>query len=363
MKHKPCAAFAALIAIPALATAQSVSPAEFKNVEAPTADYRPFGSNSTSGYRQVQIHDDLKSAKLTINELGFRRDGRAGRYSAFEFTTSIIMSTASLTAASISATFDSNHGSNKVTVVTNKTFKWPAQAADRVAHDFAYRIKLDAPYAFDGTNGGLCWEAQASLFRNIATTVYFDFASASSTNPQMAVAVYGDGCVHSDQISAASLTTSSSMNWPAKTGTIRANCSNMARNSLAIGAIGFSRTSLGAIPLPFMIPGSAQAYSGACYFHASLDLVFATSTDVNRSGNITIPIPVDVQYAGAKLYVQMFSVDDSTPALIKFITTNGSEMQFVPPYTSPALSRVYATGSFTATGSVQKNYGQVTAIY
>ncbi|MCB9890075.1 MAG: hypothetical protein H6833_00325 [Planctomycetes bacterium] len=363
MNAKHLAAVAALLSASSLSAQTAVSPAEFAKTEAPTYDYRPFGSNNANGYRQIQIHDDLKGKKLTINELGFRRDAREGRYSAFEFTTTIVCSTAAIDAPNISTTFDTNHGTNKKSVAISKTIKWPAQLSDDCASTWDYRIKFDSPYAFDGTNGGFCWEAQVALFRNIATTVYFDFANGSSTNPAMAQSYYGTGCVHSQQVNRANLTTSTSMNWAQKTGTVRVNFSYLGLNGLAIGAIGFNRDNFGPIPLPLLIPGSATAYSGPCSFYTTLDLLFATATSSTGAGNISIPIPADINYGGIKLFVQMMSVDDATPAAIKFITTNGAVLQYVPPYTAPAVSRVIASSSLAPTGSLQKNYGMVTAIF
>lgn len=346
------------------ATCQVVSPKHFAQVEGSSYVYRPFGSNNASGWRYQQVHDDLMGMKTTIRELAFRRDApRTNRYSAYEFTVSVVLSTASKTAATMTSTFADNHGTNKKLVTVNRTVKMPATRPDTVAAPWVYRIKLDTPYAFDGTNGGLCWETQTSLFRGIVSTVYMDGASSASANPALAQTYFGQGCVHSSQVNPSAMTTSSSTNYSQKVGSIRVNGSYLARNSLAIGTIGFSRTNLGAIPLPLVIPGSQNAYSGACSIYASLDLVFAAATTSTGSASVTVPIPVDVQYGGAKLFVQLFSVDDQTSASLGLITSNAAEMQFVPPYVVAPISRVYASNTLAATGSLNRNYGLVTAAF
>lgn len=355
-------ALSALVLISA-SSAQVVSPTEFSTVEAPSYIYLPFGSNNSAGWRFAQIHDDLKGKKVTIREIGFRRDSTRSRFPSFEFTVTMKMSTAASTASQIVAAFDSNHGPNKSTVVLNKVIKFPGTSPNGVAAPWDYRIKLDNPYAFDGTQSGLCWEAQVSLFRNMKTTVYFDAAYSQSANPPLAQAYFGEGCVHSTQLNAAGLTSTSSTNYTQKTGTVTFYGSNQAPNSLAIGAIGFSRTMLGALPLPFAIPGSASAYSGTCTLYSSLDVLFAAGTDANGSCNASIPIPVDVNFDGAKLFVQLMSQDPQSNAALNLITTNAVEMQFVKPFGAASVSHVYASNTLSSTGSLQKTYGHVLAIF
>lgn len=356
---------AALVAASSLSSQQAVSPKHFATVEANSWIYRPFGSNSNSGWRYQQIHDDMMGSKLTINEIAFRKDAtQSPRTPAYELNVTIVMSTAAKTAATAVTTFAQNHGANRKIVTLNKLVKMPATFRDGVAAPWEYRIKLDAPYAFDGTNGGLCWEAQTSLFRGQSVTTYFDAASSSSTNPPMAFAYYGTGCYNSTQSRQATLTTSSSVNYTNKTGSIRVQGNYLTRNSLAIGTLGFSRTLFaGVLPLPLELPGSANSYSGPCTMYASLDLVFAATTSSTGYTTATVPIPVDVQYGGIKLYVQLLSTDPGSTAVIPFTTTNASEMQFVPPYKLPGCTRIYATNSLAQTGSLQRNYGLVTALF
>ena len=355
---------ASLSPLAALRAQQRVSPLEFRVVEAPNLASRPFGSHSTNGWRYLQVHDDLRGSKLTIRELGFRRDGaQVLRYSKYECTVSMSMSTAKTSSQTIDAFFDKNHGANKKSVVINRVIKFPATRGGRLVGPWDYRIKLDTPYAFDGTSGGLCWEARVSFFRGLISTVNFDAAWSVSSNPPMAIVPFGAGCVHSEQTRAAVLGASSAMNWNTGVGTINLSGNYQARSALTIGTIGFSRTSLGGIPLPFEIPGSSAAYSGSCRFYVSMDLLFGASTNNAGWSNSSIPIPVDPKFAGLRIYAQMMSVDPSSSAAIQFITTNGVEFQFVPPYKVAPVSSVYASNTLISKGNVQKTYGMVSAIF
>lgn len=345
--------------------AQVVSPKGYEKTEAPSSIYRGFGSRSASGWRYMQVHDDLRGARATVREIAFRRDGlrTTSRYPSYEFNVTLIISTAKTDASTMATSFDANHGTNRQTVAVNQVIKMPATAPGRVADNWDYRIKLSSPYMFNGQSGGLCWEAQTNLFRGPSTTVYFDAAWSRSSNPQMAGTPFGEGCFHSQQRLRATCSASSSLNYSSKIGSLRVNGNYHRPNSLAIGIVGFSRTNFGAIPLPFTIPGSSTQYSGPCQLYTGFDLIFAGTTNSTGTTSTTVPIPVDAQYGGVKLFVQLMSQDPDTGAAIDLVTSNGYELQFVPPYDLPPISRCFSTSSLSATGSVTKNFGIVTAIF
>ena len=341
----------------------AVSPKEFTKTEAPSSDTRPFGSASSTGYRFLQVHDDLKGKKFTVRELAWRRDGtRTGRSSAYQFTCSIVMSTAKTNSQSIDGTFDKNHGSNKKTVLTNRTIKWPASRSQGVARAWDFRIKLDTPYVFDGA-GSFCWESRSLLYRGLTGSLTLDYAWSSNTSPALASGSFGTGCYHSTQTTPANLTVSSSANYRTQTGSLRFFGRGLARNTLAIGAIGFSKTSLAGIPLPFTIPGSGRQYSGPCTFYTSLDIFFGAATTSSGTSSNTVPIPVDVKFAGIKLFSQLLSPDAATGTSIALITSNAAEFQFVAPYKKAPVSRVIASNTASLKGVATKTFGLVTAIF
>ncbi len=359
------ATLASVLALSSTAFSQVlVSPAINKTVEGPTYGSAAFGNNSSSGWRFQQVHDDLRGARATLRELALRRDASiATRYPTYEFNLDLILSTAATTSTTMQAGFDANHGSNRIAVISNKKIVMPATFSDGVAAPFVYRMKFDAPYAFDGGNNGLCWEARVSLMRGLTYTAYFDVAYWQNTSPALAQAYYGSGCTDSTQQTAAQLQASSSASWTQKTGSISLSGYYFARSSVAIAALGFSRSSYGALPLPFVLPGSATAYSGPCSVLASLDVVYATATDSNGYAALQIPIPVEQSFAGAKLFLQWLSEDKATSALIPLITSNAVEMQFVPPYGQTEIAYNVASSPLLSTGTVTGYTGYVVALY
>jgi hypothetical protein len=342
-------------------SAQSiVDPAHFKNTEANSQAYRPFGGNSSGGWRYLQVHDGLQGAKATINQLAWRRDQNRTRHNAYSFRCTLILSTAKNDSANIDATFDNNHGANKQTVVTFKEIKWPGTTGNTVPSPFEYVIKFDSPYAFDGTNGGLCWEAQVTQITNLQTTHYFDAATTASTNPPLATQTYGMGCYHStERAKVMSATGTSSMNWRNSVGTLYLDGSGLPRSSVVIGVLGLSRSNYLGLPLPFMVPGSSTQYSGACYLNTSLDFLIPSQANTSGSARVQFPVPATAAYDGLKLYGMYLAIDNNTNAL-PLVTSNGVEFQWVEPYPTSGISRVYSTNQFSTSGSVNKNYGLVT---
>ena len=343
--------------------AQVVSPAENAVGEGSNRIYRPFGGSSTGGWRYMQIHDDLKGKKVTVNSVAFRRDGATTtNYMSFSVTVTMLMSTAKNDSQKMVSRFDDNHGGNKQTVITNKKFDFPTTIGGHIPAAWSYSMKLDRPYSFDGTNGGLCWEARTTLHTNLRTTVYFDAAWSSSTNPALAVVNYGSGCRHSTQVSNVTASGSSSMNWRGKTGTIWLYGRTLPRTTFAIASLGFSRTRSGPIPLPFTFPGTETGPSGPCKLLVSLDILTAIGTDANGNATLRFPIPLDPGFHGLVMRGQWLAIDRAIQGPLQFVTSNGVEYNFVKPYTTAPVSRSYNTNTFSQTGTVTKAYGLVTRL-
>ncbi|PIE24425.1 MAG: hypothetical protein CSA62_03885 [Planctomycetota bacterium] len=347
-------------------SAQSVvDPAFAKGVEAATYFSMPFGARSNAGWRFLQIHDGLKGKKLQIKQLAFRRE--AGSYSipprsnAFSFRVTLKLSTAKLAYGKIDASFDKNHGTNKRTVVLSKKVNWPATRVQHTAMPFEFILKFDQPYSFDGTSGGLCWEAQISGQQDLRRTIYFDASrDYSNTNPALAVQPFGTGCIHSAEDFAMSARGSSSMNWRGKVGTLYLDGSNLRRNSMAIGVIGFSRTQFAAFKLPFLFPGHKQGSpSGPCYLYTSLDLLFPLSATSSGTARVTMPIPAQNSLNGQRVYGQFLSLDTASSSLLPLVASNGVEFQWVKPYRRTGISYLYTGNSFGLSGSKRINAGLV----
>lgn len=359
--HAPVSVSLAFAAFASTAFAQTiVDPAHFRATESPYQGSRPFGRSSTGGWRYLQIHDGLKGAKATINELAWRRDGDRDRHTAYSFRCTLMLSTAAVAYDKIDQTFDNNHGTNKKTVVNFKEVSWPATRAEMLPAPFEYVIKFDQPYAFDGTGGGLCWEAQLSNIQNIRGTYYFDSAYRSSNDPNLETQPFGQGCYHSLESSPMEARGSSSMSWPSNVGTLYLDGRDLPPNTPVIGVLGVSRSSYAGLPLPFLLPGTMGTYSGPCYIHVSLDIILPSTADNNGNSRVAFPIPARSEFDGRSLYGQWLAIDTASPAPLPLVTSNGMEFQWVEPYPDPELSRVYASNNFANTGSTNVNQGLVT---
>src|SRR5688572_16494455 len=96
-----------------------VSPGHFTNMEGNTGLNLPFPT--TTLYRYQQVHDDVTGSPRTIRGMRYRRDGvGTGAIVAQTFVVNGWMSTAALTASTMSTTFDLNHGTDKTQVLSNK---------------------------------------------------------------------------------------------------------------------------------------------------------------------------------------------------------------------------------------------------
>lgn len=356
---------AAALTVLAAATTAQVSPAYLAKAEGNYYANQPFGNSNANGYRYLQIHDDLKGKSQLIRGLAFRREGNATNtpFMAFSIRLSIHCSTAATTAATVSTTFDANHGGNKQTVLANQVVLFPPTQPGYCPMPFDYALAFSTPYAFDGANGGLCWEVAITQQTNLLTNVYFDFHYSQSTNPQAETDTFGEGCYHSTRFRPAAATCTTSFNWPAETGTLYLNGSELPPTSVVVGIIGFSRVSYGPFPLPWTFPGSATSYSGPCNLYCSLDLLLPGGANTNGDAQVSLPIPLDpATMNGLLLYGQFLAPDQVTRAAIPWISTNGTIWNFVAPYGLTPGAYVLASSTYATTGSVEKNRMYVTEL-
>src|SRR5690606_29880532 len=133
----------------------------------------PFGQNSSTGWRHLQVHDDLTGAPRTFRSLAIRRDAAAqGPYNAYSLRLTLILSKAATTSDTLDATFDANHGPDRITVVNDRTITFPSTAATGGPAPFDYVVPFDVPYSWNGT-GSLCWEVRVQSSTNMLTTYTF----------------------------------------------------------------------------------------------------------------------------------------------------------------------------------------------
>ena len=91
-----------------------------------------------------------------------------------------------------------------------------------------------------------------------------------------------------------------------------------AAGAVGIVSVGFSRTRLGTLPLPFDLGLAVPSLKG-CLFASSLHIILPASLDATGKGKAVIPVPNDPIYSNLPIYCQGVL---ATPAM-QFASTNG----------------------------------------
>jgi hypothetical protein len=343
----PCAA----LFLCGLLGAQSyVSPSHFTNAEGLNNNVFPFGS--AVPFRYCQVHDDVPP--MLVTRLTFRHDGTilgGAIYPAYSITIDAWMSQAATTSTTTVGMFDNNHGQPKFQVVTSKQFNHPASNPTDVPGQFILDYPLDLPFPHTGT-ASLCWEVHTTA-RSTTAAIIHDAAGNTNANPALQTTPALTGCISTGRTGPMAAVGASAMNWPGGSGTLTVNGTEALANGPVLHVLGFSKTSFFGIPLPFTIPASSCVlYNDARVITASL----ATSTGTS-SHSLTVPATPDLN--GATVYSQIWGLDP-TANPVGITTSNLVIHNFIAPYSTLPLTRVYLSGSLGAVGTVALGYGLVT---
>lgn len=344
-----------------------VSPAHFTGAEGGSNNVYPFGATQTP-FRYQQIHDDVPT--MVISGIQFRNNVTpAGtQFAAFDVTIDAWISTATVPSASAGATFDLNHGVDKIQCVTNRTITIPANDPSAIPHPWTLDIPFDPSvvFAFAGAPASLCWEVQLTARTNTVNTPLDAVSGAGTTNvnPTLQSSRWGTGCRATGQTQPMLATqTNTSMNWPASTGAFSVSASQLQSNGFFVWVNGLDTTVWSGIPLPAVIPTSTGAPSGTCTLYT--DLFFLTVAQASGSGAATLSL----QYAatpvlhGFRVYTQVLGLDAAANPF-GLTTSNAAVQQIIAPYTVPfPVARIFLLGSLGATGTVGTDYGLVTRFY
>jgi hypothetical protein len=268
------------------------------------------------------------------------------------------MSTAVTTSSTISTTFDNNHGADKTQVITNKQFNVPASDPDNLPHKFDVSFPFDVGFPFAG-QGSLCWELQVTA-RTVSITV--DYFSGMNANPNLAIlslTALKPGCLATGRATRMGATAATvAMGWPSGTGTLRVTGTNALDSGLVITAVGTSNTNWSGIPLPFLIPGSDTAPSGACNLYNDVFLLQVTVASTAGATTTDVPVPATPALHGLVVRSQNWCIDAMANP-IGVVTSNAVIHQWLAPYGLQPVSRVYLSG-LGATGALGANNGLVT---
>lgn len=337
--------------------AQTVSPVLYTNCEAPSGNIYPFG-NTQVPFRYVQVHDDVP-APMVIQAIAFRHSAATGVIPAHTITMDAWMSTATTTAGTMSTTFDSNHGLDKIQVVTNRTYNVPAYDPFELPGLFVIDYPLDVPFVYLGT-GSLCWEVQVTA-KTLTTQFFYDYCGSlapTSNNPALAANRAGNGCLSTGRTAAMGLAPTSAMNWPGAMGALTLTGSNMLASGAGFLTVGFSHTLWNTIPLPAVIPTSSGAPSGTCTAYAEVLVANLVQATAAGGATFTFAFTPTTSLIGVTLYSQLWGLDLAANPF-GITTSNVAMHNVVGPQTTMPVGRVWLGGSLAATGTFGSN-GMVT---
>jgi hypothetical protein len=292
--------------------------------------------------------------------MAFRHNANATAYPVHSITLDAWLSSAATTSTTASTTFDVNHGADKRQVVTNRLYNLPASEPGDLPGQFVLNYAYDTPFPFPG-NASLCWEVQITVKTHTAS-IFHDALLGANANPNLQSSRAYTGCISTGRTNPMALSPLQNMNWAAGTGTINASATQLVPNGPVLFMRGFSRLNWGGIPLPFEIPGSANAPSGACFLYT--DVWVITPSVASASGSVTNPftVPATPDLNGLTVFTQAWGLD--APANPIGITTSNLVMHnFLAPYGAPPISRIYASGSLNPTGILNVNVNVLPTLF
>ena len=160
-----------------------IDPPQYRWLESERATGFPFGYAQRQVVRHLEIHDGLAGAPRVVAGIALRRaaDDTAPA-PAFDAVVSMRLSTATQDAATISATFDQNHGADAALALPQRIVSFPASGGGPAGlAPFAFVVPADVPFVFGG-GGPLCIELQVASHTN---QVPLAFAlAAEDANPR-----------------------------------------------------------------------------------------------------------------------------------------------------------------------------------
>ena len=347
-----------LLSASALCAQQAVAPQHFTNASGFTSESGALG-DTRSPYRYLQVHDDMNGRPMTIHALSFRRDDQTTTaYAAWNVVLDVFLSTAATTATAMSTTFDANHGANKTQGLAFGIVSFPATSHGPIPRPFEFRVPLTTPFLWSGT-GGLCWEMRLQS-RSNTTTNLFDAVSGSSTNPSPPVTSLGRGCRATGYTGTQYVTLAgdSQPNWTGGAVNLTYTGSRMPPSSVAIMMFGTSPTSFFGVPLPFEIPDTAAAPSGACSVYNSMALAIPALTTSTGALSANLAVPATMEFNGGRVFAQAVA-PDAVANPVGVVTSNSIEQNLVANYTAVPVGKVELASSLGATGTRTNNSGKV----
>ena len=353
-----------LAALPAAgAAAQIVYPPEFRVVEGNGGLAHGMSSGSNES-RFLQINE---SNPGVFHALSFRRDGgRPGTIPAQAIVADIYCSHALKGYQTIDPVFDNNHGYIKVKVVNTGVFVFPETTDAPIPNPFVYRFPFDVPFPYDATRP-FCWEI-VTHYRSSSQPFFLDAMSVWNQNPPPEIYLGGTGCTATGRSGPATLDARAEPNWSNKPAQIPSTVdliydgSAFPAGASVFMAFGLSASAAGSMPLPFVLPGTATAPSGACSMYTDYTLVAPVQADAQGAFSATYTAAMKMVPGGANIFAQAIALDAGANPY-GLVLSNLAQFNVVLPssfFTN--IANVYLDGSLGPLGTVAHWQGLIVKV-
>ena len=310
-----------LLMTPAAAVAQLkiVSPRICKHIAGSTSNAFPFsGAASIVSQRYLSIHDDMQGTPGVIKGLSVRVDEDNA---AVPCTCNIELriSTAAVTGATATTTYDTNHGADKVTVIPPSTpINFPAVPATTPGPTpFTFHVPFTTPFTFLGA-GGIAWEALVDS-RVLTAASQMDAATGQAAFNYYGVN-FGTGCIATGRTG----TATSSGSYAVATG-VTLGASQMTNSAPGGFVLGLSNTTWLGLTLPLDLPGTTGYPSGTCRVYTDWVVEQPTTSSATGSMSLAFPLTLGPATYGVSFFHYAYCLDTAANAL-NLITSNARKV-------------------------------------
>ncbi len=336
------------------------SPLHFAVTEGPTNNSLPFGAGGAgmTPLRYLQIHDGVPA--MTISGMAFRHNTSllGVVHAPFTVTVDVWMSTSTVAATAAFAAFATNHGPNKVQVVTNRVVSIPGNDPSRIPNPFNIDVPFDpgVTFLFAGGGASLCWEMQLTARTNTDNVPFDAVANIGNANPPTLHSPSYTGCLATGRTLPMTLSPYfnpilAPTSWQNGNGSLATSAVQLAANGIVVFVHGTDRTTWNGLPLPFLIPGSTGAPSGPCTLLTDLGFTRPAIAAANGTATNILSFPLTPALHGATFYTQVVGLDQPANAL-GLTASNLITQQLCATYLAPGVQRVYLTGSLGPVGTI-----------
>ena len=324
-----------------------VVPWNLEKTDGNTGSAYPFGY--TAG-RTQQVVDGaaLCSRTAVLMGLALRRDGRGTNTYKARVVPSLKLTLGhtKVTPSTMSTAFASNRTGTMTVVYPAASFNLPPLPPANPG-TFSVKWAWKVPFIYTRVSGNLLleWEIPGPPGKS----EYFMDAHGSKSMGGRA-SHYGTGGVFAGKDAYSVTCPSPSLLYPS--GTLSLAASGLKKAYSAVAIVGTSRTAFGSVSLPFDL-GPLGAPGNSLYARPT----FLFSLPLSQAGGIfggslSLPLPSDSWFAGAKFFGQVFFADKASNAL-GLVFSGGVEMNL--GLTSPPVQLLGSYDAKKTTGYMNRS--------